>query len=224
VDSGWLIAASSAISGGSKSDGYQQSTLHYLLSPVIAIAAMSLNRVIGRENKIPWHLPEDFKWFKKLTTGHFVLMGRKTFESLGRPLPNRTNIVVTRAPLKLARDPQFKATFGTARIGHWQAQFGRPYQLGFERFTDRDVWLVRDPRKLAEAFEKARPNRELFVIGGAQIYAQLLNRCTDLYLSVVQREVEGDAYFPEFEDDWYLHDTPLRTADFEVKHYRRVEV
>jgi len=191
---------------------------------VIAVAAMSLNRVIGRENKIPWHLPEDFKWFKKLTTGHFVLMGRKTFESLGRPLPNRTNIVVTRKPLKLARDPQFKATFGHARVGHWQARLGQPYQLGFERFTDRDVWLVRDPRKLADAFERARPERELFIIGGAQIYAQLLGRCSDLYLSVVQREVEGDAYFPEMDnDDWYLHDTPLRTPDFIVHHYRKMD-
>lgn len=185
---------------------------------------MSLNRVIGRENKIPWHLPEDFKWFKKLTTGHFVLMGRKTFESLGRPLPNRTNIVVTRKPLRLARDPQFKATVGQARVGHWQARFGRPYQLGFERLTERDVWLVRDPRKLADAFEMAQPARQLFVIGGAQIYEQLLPRCTDLYLSVVQREVEGDAYFPELEDDWYVHATPLRTPDFEVKHYRRMDL
>jgi dihydrofolate reductase len=185
---------------------------------------MSLNRVIGRENKIPWHLPEDFKWFKKLTTGHFVLMGRKTFESLGRPLPNRTNIVVTRKPLRLARDPQFKATVGQARVGHWQARFGRPYQLGFERLSEREVWLVRDPRKLADAFEKAQPSRQLFVIGGAQIYEQLLPRCTDLYLSVVQREVEGDAYFPELEDDWYIHDTPLRTPDFEVKHYRRMDL
>ena len=189
---------------------------------MIAIAAMSLNRVIGRDNKIPWHLPEDFKWFKKLTTGHFILMGRKTFESLGRPLPNRTNIVVTRTPMRLARNPQFKAAFGQARVGHWRAQIGRPYQLGFERFTERDVWLVRDPRRLADAFEKVHSNRELFVIGGAQIYAQLLDRCTDLYLSVVQREVEGDAYFPEFEDRWQLRDIPLRTADFEVRHYRRL--
>ena len=150
-------------------------------------------------------------------------MGRKTFESLGRPLPNRTNIVVTRAPMRLARDPQFKATFGQARVGHWRAAVpGGRHQLGFERFTDRDVWLVRDPRKLADAFERTRPGRELFVIGGAQIYAQLLDRCTDLYLSVVQREVEGDAYFPEFEDRWRLHDIPLRTADFEVRHYRRL--
>jgi dihydrofolate reductase len=61
-----------------------------------AIAAMSQNRVIGRENKIPWHLPEDFKWFKKMTTGQVVVMGRKTFESVGRPLPNRETIVLSR--------------------------------------------------------------------------------------------------------------------------------
>ncbi len=188
---------------------------------MIAVAAMSLNRVIGRDNKIPWHLPEDFRWFKQLTTGHFVLMGRKTFESLGRPLPNRTNIVVTRAPMKLARDPQFQATFGKARIGHWRARIGRPYQLGFDRFTDRDVWLVRDPRRLAAAFEQVKPARKLFVIGGAQIYAQLLDRCTDLYLSVVPRELEGDAFFPELSDAWRLEDVPLRTADFEVRRYRQ---
>src|SRR6186997_3230653 len=103
-----------------------------ILRAMKAIAAMSLNRVIGRDNKIPWHLPEDFRWFKKLTTGHFVLMGRKTFESLGRPLPNRTNIVVTRTPTRLARDPQFRETFGSARVGHWTARIGLPYQLGFD--------------------------------------------------------------------------------------------
>ena len=58
---------------------------------------MSLNRVIGAHNRIPWHLPEDFKWFKRLTTGHVVVMGRKTFESIGRPLPNRTTLVLTRS-------------------------------------------------------------------------------------------------------------------------------
>jgi dihydrofolate reductase len=191
---------------------------------VKAIAAMSLNRVIGRDNKIPWHLPEDFRWFKQLTTGHFVLMGRKTFESLGRPLPNRTNIVVTRKPRRLAHDEQFRAAFGHARIGHWRARLGQPYQLGFERFTERDIWLVRDPSKLADAHAVARPSRELFLIGGAQLYAQLLDRCADLYLSVVQREVEGDAFFPEFDDRFELADVPLRTADFEVRHYRNREL
>ena len=62
-----------------------------------AIAAMSLNRVIGAGNRIPWHLPEDFKWFKKMTTGQVIVMGRKTFESIGQPLPNRTTIVLTRS-------------------------------------------------------------------------------------------------------------------------------
>src|SRR5262245_29472359 len=61
-----------------------------------AIAAMSLNRVIGAGNKIPWHLPEDFKWFKQMTTGNVVVMGRKTFESIGKPLPNRETIVLSR--------------------------------------------------------------------------------------------------------------------------------
>src|SRR2546421_3850306 len=80
-----------------------------------AIAAMSLNRVIGAGNKIPWHLPEDFKWFKQKTSGHVVIMGRKTFESLGKPLPNRINIVLTRHPGVLRRD--FPKLFGKARIG-----------------------------------------------------------------------------------------------------------
>lgn len=186
-----------------------------------AIAAMSLNRVIGRENKIPWHLPEDFRWFKKLTTGQFVLMGRKTFESLGRPLANRTNIVVTRTPTRLARDVQFRETFGPALVGHWRARIGLPYQLGFARLTARDVWLVRSLPRLLAAFALVRPQRELFLIGGAQLYAQLLPRCSELFLSVVQREVEGDAFFPPFEDEFELTGIPLHTADFEVRHYRR---
>src|SRR5438105_11367065 len=69
-----------------------------------AIAAMSLNRVIGAGNKIPWHLPEDFKWFKRMTTGKVVVMGRKTFESLGQPLPNRRNFILSRHPRQLIRN------------------------------------------------------------------------------------------------------------------------
>ena len=147
-----------------------------------AIAAMSLNRVIGRGNQIPWHLPEDFKWFKRTTLGHAVLMGRKTFDSLGKPLPGRRNLVVSRGP---------------ALAG---------------------VEMVHD----LAAFDPARYDCEVFVIGGAQIYAQLLPRCSDVYLSVVFREVEGDAFLPSFEDEFTQIDTPLRTADFEVRHYRRI--
>src|SRR5271167_4971316 len=71
-----------------------------------AIAAMSLNRVIGAGNKIPWHLPEDFKWFKQQTIGKVILMGRKTFEGLGKALPNRKNIILTRHPRKLIKTHQ----------------------------------------------------------------------------------------------------------------------
>ena len=147
-----------------------------------AIAAMSLNRVIGCDGKIPWHLPEDFKWFKQCTSGQVVLMGRKTFASLGKPLPNRTNLVVSRS----AEIP------------------------GIEMV--RDLAAI-DPARYAP--------REVWVIGGAEIYAQTLSRCTDVYLSVVFREVEGDAFFPPFEDDFELVDVPLRTPEFEVRHYRR---
>lgn len=72
-----------------------------------AIAAMSENRVIGQGNKIPWHLPEDFKWFKKMTTGNVIVMGRKTFESIGKPLPNRETIVLTRECFNIRACGQF---------------------------------------------------------------------------------------------------------------------
>jgi len=146
-----------------------------------AIAAMSLNRVIGAAGGIPWHLPEDFKWFKRMTMGKVVLMGRRTFESLGRPLPNRTNVVVSRT------------------------------------LPPREGVLVL-PR--LEDFDPGRFQEEIFVIGGAQIYAQLLPRCTDLYLSVVEREVEGDAFFPLFEEDFENCGVLLQEPEFKVIHYR----
>ena len=64
-----------------------------------AIVAMSLNRAIGKDNRLPWHLPEDLRWFKKLTTGNVIIMGRKTWDSIGKPLPNRESIVVTRSEI-----------------------------------------------------------------------------------------------------------------------------
>ncbi|MFL2911132.1 MAG: dihydrofolate reductase [Limisphaerales bacterium] len=74
-----------------------------------AIAAMSLNRVIGNKNNIPWHLPEDFKWFKKTTMGHVLLMGRKTFNSIGRPLPGRDTVVLTRNTQSIIGIPTFSS-------------------------------------------------------------------------------------------------------------------
>jgi dihydrofolate reductase len=190
---------------------------------VKAIAAMSLNRVIGCGGKIPWHLPEDFNWFKRLTTGGIVLMGRKTFLSLPKPLPNRTNVVFTRGPRALARDPEMTARCGVAPlVGHWNARLRRgPAQLGFERIDGREIWLVRSVPRFLAALEKSRTPREVFVIGGAQIYERLLPLCSNLYLTVVPRIVEGDAFFPQFEHLFDFVEVTLKTPEFEVRHYRR---
>jgi dihydrofolate reductase len=147
-----------------------------------AIAAMSLNRVIGAGNKIPWHLPEDFKWFKQLTTGNVIVMGRKTFESIGRPLPNRETIVLSRS------------------------QFAFP---GVRTISDlNQIDLAGEPR-------------EVFIVGGAQVYVQVLPLCSDLYLTLVKREVEGDAFFPAFEDRFELVEEIRDTPEFKILHYRQ---
>jgi dihydrofolate reductase len=149
-----------------------------------AIAAMSLNRVIGRGGQIPWHLPEDFKWFKRMTTGQIIVMGRKTFESIGKPLPNRTTIVLSRGA------------------------FSHPG--------------VRTCANLKE-LELAGESRSVFICGGAEIYAQALPLCSDLYLSVVLRTVEGDVLFPPFEDRFELAATVAEYPEFKILHYRARE-
>src|SRR5216117_408307 len=96
-----------------------------------AIAAMSENRVIGHGNKIPWHLPEDFKWFKKMTLGNIVVMGRKTFEGIGKVLPNRKNLILTRHPRRFINShPEIFCYYKEWRGGR---SLKRPYQLTFSR-------------------------------------------------------------------------------------------
>ncbi len=146
-----------------------------------AIAAMSLNRVIGSGNKIPWRLPQDFQWFKKMTTGQIVVMGRKTFESLGKPLPNRTTIILSRA-----------------------------------EFQFPGLWTVSDLNQIDPAIEP----REVFICGGAQIYEQALPLCSDLYLTLVKRTVEGDAFFPAFEDKFEAVAQIQDCPEFSITHYR----
>ncbi len=147
-----------------------------------AIAAMSLNRVIGAGNKIPWHLPEDFKWFKQLTTGNVIVMGRKTFESIGKPLPNRETVVLSRSG-----------------------------------FYHPGVRIVSDLSEI----DPAKETREVFICGGAQVYAQALPLCSDLYLTLVKREVEGDAFFPAFEDRFDLVEEIRDTPEFKILHYKQ---
>ncbi len=144
---------------------------------------MSENRVIGRGGKIPWHLPEDFKWFKKVTMGNVIVMGRKTYESIGRALPGRETVVLTRSG----------ATFPGART------VGALEGVGDEG------------------------DREIFICGGAEVYAQALPRCSDIYLTVVKRVVEGDAFFPAFEEVFELAEEIADTAEFKILHYRRKE-
>jgi dihydrofolate reductase len=153
--------------------------------PFQAIAAMSLNRVIGAANRLPWRLPEDFQWFKRQTIGHVVVMGRKTFESIGRPLPDRTTIVLSRggfAPPGVVVLPSLEAIDGA---------------------------------------HPAVAGRQVFICGGAQVYAQALPRCTDLYLTLVKRVVEGDAFFPPFEERFEPVAVLRDERDFSITHYRR---
>lgn len=137
------------------------------MNKISLVVAMAENRVIGRENRLPWHLPQDLKHFKSITTGHPVVMGRKTFESIGRALPNRINIVITRKD-------------------NWSAD-------GVIVCHD-----VEEALRLANREAEAIGVGELMVIGGANLYDQLLPRADRLYLTLVHAEVEGDALFPDF--------------------------
>lgn len=180
-----------------------------------AIAAMSLNRVIGSGNKIPWHLPEDFKWFKKITSGNVVVMGRKTFESLGRPLPNRINVILTRHP-RLVRI-QHPEIFGSFTLGTRARGLKKSYQLPLLKTGENtEVRLQRNLLKL----DPEEYSTDVFICGGAQIYEQALRRCSDLYLTRVKRVCEGDAFFPPFEDIFAQVATIKETADFTIEHYR----
>ncbi len=132
------------------------------MSGLIAVVAMARNRVIGAEGTIPWHLPEDLKFFQRLTLGQVVVMGRKTYASIGRPLPGRENWVITTSDL--AKDPHRPA-----------------------------LRLLSSPQEVPDQLPDGR---QIFVIGGATIYAALLPRCRELYLTLVEREVDGDTLFP----------------------------
>ena len=151
---------------------------------MIAIAALAQNRAIGKDGRIPWHLPEDLKFFKATTLGHVILMGRKTFDSLGRPLPGREHWVLTRGP-----------------------------EIPGVR-TIRDISEIQEPTD----------GRKLFVIGGAEIYAALLPRCDELYLTHVPIEAEGDAFFPPHEHLFDAGEVVQETPEMTIRHYRRNEV
>ncbi len=151
---------------------------------VTLLAAMAENRVIGRRGALPWHLPEDLKRFKRRTDGHVIIMGRRTFESLNGPLPNRRAIVITRR-----RDYQPPG----AAMAH----------------------------SLDEALDMARTwgEQEVFIVGGATIYALALPRADRLEITLVHAEVEGDTFFPEFDcAAWTVTEDDHRQADQRHAH------
>ena len=147
-----------------------------LVSIVVSIGDGRLhNHVIGRKDKLLWPIPDDLRRFKELTMGHPVIMGRKTFESivamLGKPLPGRTNIVITRSPADYMDNPEY--------------EFEHVLLAG----------SLEDALAIAEEIDK----EEIFIGGGAQIYEQALPFVDRLYLTLVDADEEGDAYFPAYE-------------------------
>lgn len=146
------------------------------------IAAMDRNRLIGNNNQLPWHLPADFAHFKSVTMGKPIIMGRKTFDSIGKPLPGRTNIVLSRNP-------------------------------GFHI----------DGVSCVNTFEEALtvvPNEdEVMVIGGSSIYEKLLPKTDRMYLTYVEHDFEGDAWFPYFDvEQWTEKESVIRLADEKNKY------
>ena len=198
-----------------------------------AIAAMSLNRVIGRGNQIPWRLPEDFRWFKQLTTGHVVVMGRKTFESLPGPLPNRQIIVLTRDPQRLVEAHAGRFNLLSGEIVGGPAHVTAAAAADLRAWVDLDATgssIAKPLRPVVvglyacESLEGVQPETfagEVFICGGAEVYREALPRCSDLYLTLVKREVEGDTWFPPFEDRFELTTMIRQTPEFDILHYRR---
>ena len=130
------------------------------------IVAKAKNNVIGKNNELIWKLPEDLKRFKQLTTGHTIIMGRKTFESLGRVLPNRKHII-------FSQNPDFKV-------------------------NDENVEIVHSMLQIQEYIED---KEEHFVIGGAMIYNLLMPYVTKMYVTQIDKEFEGDAFFPRIDEN-----------------------
>lgn len=126
---------------------------------IAIIAAVSRNRGIGKNGKLPWHISEDLRRFKKLTMGHAVVMGRKTWNSLARPLPGRRNVVLSRTPVD-----------------------------GVETYGSID-----------DALEALHDEERIFIIGGGEVYAQFLTRAHEVHLTIVDREVDADTFFPAYE-------------------------
>ncbi|PID34861.1 MAG: hypothetical protein CR971_01035 [candidate division SR1 bacterium] len=146
---------------------------------ISAIVAMAQNRVIGKNNSLPRNYPEDLQYFREMTSGGVIIMGRKTYESIGRPLPNRRNIVISRSGFSDEKYPDLEVY---ASIDEVLAQLKTIPSPAVGHTEEKNIW----------------------VIGGAGIYQQFLekNLINKLYLTLIKHPYEGDVYFPNFEDNF----------------------
>ena len=142
------------------------------------VVAMSSNRVIGIDNKLPWNLPDDLKRFKNLTINNVVVMGRKTHLSIGKVLPNRLNVILTRNTT-------------------WHNPLGDNCVVCYS---------------VEEVLEKFK-YRDLFIIGGSEVYKQFLNIADKIYLTVIDKDFSGDAYFPDLTNDWVVSSIDRRSNE-----------
>ncbi|MEI7843774.1 MAG: dihydrofolate reductase [Gallionellaceae bacterium] len=146
-------------------------------SCISLIVAMARNRTIGINNTLPWRCPEDLKHFKALTMGHHMIMGRKTFDSIGKPLPGRTTVIVTRN-------------------------------------TELKVEGCLVAHSIEQAIAACSGDNEIFVVGGAELYAQALPLVDKLYITEIQQDVEGDAHFPSFNrNEWQPVSKDVRSQE-----------
>ena len=163
---------------------------------VTLIAAMAKNRIIGADNAMPWHLPEDLAHFKQRTLGKLMIMGSKTLQSIGRPLPGRTTLVLSRKPLK----QELETLFPRPKNATWNLLSAQSIPEAFEvaekALNESQINLDR-----GEILDQD----EIIVAGGGNIYNQTLPLATHLSLTAIDLEVEGDTRFPQWqENEWQL--------------------
>ncbi|EKD77260.1 MAG: dihydrofolate reductase [uncultured bacterium] len=148
------------------------------------IVAKSKNNVIGKNNQLPWYLPADLHHFKSITMGKPIIMGRKTAESIGKPLPGRRNIIIT-------RDKNFHA-------------------------NGCDV-----VHSIDDALNAVKTEKEVMIIGGANLYSQFLPRADCIYMTIIDAELEGDIFFPELNSEWKLTSEEKFSGDEKNKYAYR---
>ncbi len=168
-----------------------------MIMRLISIVAMTPGRLIGRDGRLPWHVPEDLRFFKRTTTGHAVIMGRKTYESMNRPLPNRRNIVITRQPSYMPQVRHTESADDTAAATPPVVKS----TLDVVGSLDAAIELCR-----------ARKEPDAFIIGGAQIYSAAMDRVDEMIITKIEGDYEGDTFFPEWPAEEWVDAGPVDPA------------